>query len=86
MEIIRKPATRTVELRDIDIRFPGEMRELTLRPEDTLSEDSEAFRVTFAGGELLTIYKDKVLWDSRRMRVITEKVPLSVPVPGDGRA
>jgi hypothetical protein len=74
MQIISEPATRTIELRDIDLAIESApVMSVTLRPEDSYEEDEREIRIG-KGNERIRIMRDKVLWISERTRTITEKV------------
>lgn len=70
MEIESKPEVKTRTVIDLDIRFPGETLELTLRPGDEEREDDagDYLFVTYANGEKVSIQLAHVLHTSRRER------------------
>lgn len=67
-EIISKPEPKTIRVTDIDIRFPGETAQFTLKPGDTETATEDGCRFDFANGEVVTIRERQVLWTSRRER------------------
>lgn len=83
MDIESKPELKQIGVTDIDIRLPGETLQLTLRPEDAESEKlsdtgTPLLVIEYANGEHVAVSLDKVLWISRRKRMMT--VP---PDPAD---
>jgi hypothetical protein len=84
VEITSKPEPKTITVTDIDIRFPGETKEITLYPDDTIDESDMEYRIariTLKGvqiaegiktpDEIVTIHLDHVLWIARRTRTVT---------------
>lgn len=68
--ITSEPAKKWLTLIDIDIRFQGELTQITLRPEDTETVTSNSVIFEFVTGEVITVFTDKILWVSRRTRTV----------------
>jgi hypothetical protein len=83
MEVTSNVEPKTITVTDLDIRFPGEVKELTLFPGDTEREEENPHRLhihlaehRIAEGftsptEDVVIYMQHVLWIRRHNRVIT---------------
>lgn len=83
MEITSEVPPKTLDVIDLDIRFLGETREITLFPGDTETEETNPNRIHIhlAGQKLMegistpvedvVIYMDHVLWIRRHTRTIT---------------
>jgi hypothetical protein len=83
MEIRSEPQPETITVTDVDIRFQGETRELTLYDGDTMVESGDGLTLmvslasrtigeTFATvAEDITVNLHNVLWISRRQRIVT---------------
>ncbi len=85
MEIVSKVEPRTIEVTDLDIRFPGETQQITLYPGDEeichpdsiprvvvlrLAEHKLTETITTTP-ETVIVYLDHVLWIRRTTRTIT---------------
>ena len=75
MNIPSPTKTVDVELRDLDIRYPGETCPITLQPEDDLEIRPDALVVRYKkNGEEVTLERAHILWWSLRKRVVTRPV------------
>lgn len=69
---------RTVQLHDVDIRFPGQAYPLTLREKDSITEEDDRLLVKYADGRTITIYKRNLWFVAERDRTIAESVPVTL--------
>ena len=78
MEITSPPATRTVELRDLDITFVGGVTgSWTLHEEDTL-EESDNTILLVVGSERTIIRLANILWSTMKSRTMVVEVEKEV--------
>lgn len=85
MEIVSKVEPKTITVTDIDIRFPGETLQLTLKDGDTITAwrtepPPSLTTVRYASGEVADIFIGHALHISARERTIVLPLdPADVP-------
>src|SRR4029453_5190350 len=70
--------SRTITVHDVDITFQGQTYPLTLRENDSITEEEDRLLVQYADGRSITIYKAHLWFIAERDRTITENVPITL--------
>jgi hypothetical protein len=61
---------------DLDFSYgPGEVLSVTLNEGDAITEHDDRFVVTYASGEIATLYKARLRWVSRRRERTWQTAP-----------